>query len=579
MACRCGGTRRGTPPRSSRRWCAGSPASTGSTCGALRGTGPGGLILRADVERASRAAAPVAPTGPRPADGPPPTPTGGPGAVAGRATRGRIPLTGIRRRSPTSSPAAAAEIPDATSGSTPTPPRCCDAARGDERGATADAPVGRAGAAGPVLPRPGCGSFPELNAQRRHRAAARSSGSAAVHLGFAAQTDRGLLVPVVRDAHALTTARAGRRAGRDSPPPPAPARCRRRELTGGTFTLNNYGVFGVDGSTPIINHPEAAMLGVGRIVDKPWVVDGRAGGPQGRPSSRLTFDHRVCDGGVAGGFLRHVADCVEQPGAAGGERLSGTPGAGHPGRGDRLRRAARRSSGSSGPAGRGRVFRTVRRETAVGREPAAPVVGAPPRGATVPYQGLPVAVRDRRPPVAGAPLWCNAHDYGLTGDGVTNDQPALAALVDRLGAGYAADGRARVICARRGSTPSGTPARLAQRGVADRRRPGRHPLPAQQRGPERPDRRWRSGRCPRARRGPRPAIADCTFADFEIDGSGVAMAEYNYLPKASGCSTSYAGVPQPLHPPHRSERAGLRLPPGHPGRRGGGGRLRPAGQR
>ena len=55
------------------------------------------------------------------------------------------------------------------------------------------------------------------------------------------------------------------------------------------------------------------MLGVGRIVDKPWVVDGRAGRAQGRPSSSLTFDHRVCDGGTAGGFLRHVADCVERP--------------------------------------------------------------------------------------------------------------------------------------------------------------------------------------------------------------------------------------------------------------------------
>ena len=61
------------------------------------------------------------------------------------------------------------------------------------------------------------------------------------------------------------------------------------------------------------------------------------------------------------------------------------------------------------------------------------------------YHELPPTGPSRRPAVAGAPLWCDARQYGLTGDGVTNDQPALAALVDRLGDGYAADGRARVI--------------------------------------------------------------------------------------------------------------------------------------
>jgi 2-oxoisovalerate dehydrogenase E2 component (dihydrolipoyl transacylase) len=132
-----------------------------------------------------------------------------------------------------------------------------------------------------------------------------------VHLGFAAQTDRGLVVPVVRDAHAMTLAElaaalkertAEAREGRLTP----------ADLTGGTFTLNNYGVFGVDGSTPIINHPEAAILGVGRIAEKPW---GHKGKVRLRKVTQLsfTFDHRVCDGGVAGGFLRFVADCVERP--------------------------------------------------------------------------------------------------------------------------------------------------------------------------------------------------------------------------------------------------------------------------
>ncbi|MFD7918000.1 dihydrolipoamide acetyltransferase family protein [Streptomyces sp. NPDC059740] len=132
-----------------------------------------------------------------------------------------------------------------------------------------------------------------------------------VSLGFAAQTDRGLVIPVVRDAQRRTveglSVELGRltEAARSGTLTPA-------ELTGGTFTLNNYGVFGVDGSTPILNHPEAAMLGVGRIADKPWVHDGELAVRKVVQLS-LTFDHRVCDGGVAGGFLRFVADCVERP--------------------------------------------------------------------------------------------------------------------------------------------------------------------------------------------------------------------------------------------------------------------------
>ena len=132
-----------------------------------------------------------------------------------------------------------------------------------------------------------------------------------VHLGFAAQTDRGLMVPVVRDAQvhtleqlAVAVAERTRRA-RDGTLGPA-------ELTGGTFTVNNYGVFGVDGSAAIINHPEVAILGIGRIIQRPWVVDGQVV-PRQMTELTLAFDHRVCDGGTAGGFLRFIADCVESP--------------------------------------------------------------------------------------------------------------------------------------------------------------------------------------------------------------------------------------------------------------------------
>ncbi|TDD60615.1 2-oxo acid dehydrogenase subunit E2, partial [Actinomadura darangshiensis] len=67
-----------------------------------------------------------------------------------------------------------------------------------------------------------------------------------------------------------------------------------------------------DGSTPIINHPEAALLGVGRIHPRPWVHNDEVV-PRRITQLSLTFDHRVCDGATVGGFLRYAADCVENP--------------------------------------------------------------------------------------------------------------------------------------------------------------------------------------------------------------------------------------------------------------------------
>jgi 2-oxoisovalerate dehydrogenase E2 component (dihydrolipoyl transacylase) len=132
-----------------------------------------------------------------------------------------------------------------------------------------------------------------------------------VNLGLAAQTDRGLVVPVVRNAHELTTRSLSAAIARLTSSARS-ASLTPQELTGGTFTINNYGVFGVDGSAAIINYPEVAILGLGRIMPRPWVVDGEL---RVRQIGELTlaFDHRACDGGTAGGFLRYVADCVESP--------------------------------------------------------------------------------------------------------------------------------------------------------------------------------------------------------------------------------------------------------------------------
>jgi pyruvate dehydrogenase E2 component (dihydrolipoamide acetyltransferase) len=138
-----------------------------------------------------------------------------------------------------------------------------------------------------------------------------------VGLGFAAQTDHGLVVPVVPGADRLTTrelsALLAERTTAALERRLAPA-----DLAGGTFTVNNYGVFGVDGSAAIINYPEVAILGMGRVIDRPWVVDGQL---TVRKVAELTlaFDHRACDGGTAGGFLRYVADCIESPATALGD--------------------------------------------------------------------------------------------------------------------------------------------------------------------------------------------------------------------------------------------------------------------
>ena len=83
-------------------------------------------------------------------------------------------------------------------------------------------------------------------------------------------------------------------------------------LQGGTFTLTNLGMFGIDAFTPILNLPECAVLGVGRIRAQPAVVDDRVVIRQ-KVWLSLTFDHRLIDGGPAARFLQRVAQLIEEP--------------------------------------------------------------------------------------------------------------------------------------------------------------------------------------------------------------------------------------------------------------------------
>ncbi len=133
----------------------------------------------------------------------------------------------------------------------------------------------------------------------------------AVHLGFGVAAPRGLLVPVVLDAQRKTTrelaaclARLIRdaRAGTLKP----------AELQGSTFTVSNFGALGLDDGVPVINYPEAAILGMGSLKPRPVVIDGTV---VARPQMTLTcaFDHRVADGAQVAQFLCELRGLIESP--------------------------------------------------------------------------------------------------------------------------------------------------------------------------------------------------------------------------------------------------------------------------
>lgn len=132
-----------------------------------------------------------------------------------------------------------------------------------------------------------------------------------IHIGLAVDTERGLLVPVIRDADTKGLAQlaqetsaliARAQAGQSTP----------AELTGGTFTITNLGMFGIDSFTPIINPPECAVLGIGRI-NRQAVVIGEDIAVRHMMWLSLSFDHRLVDGAPAARFLRRVAQLVEGP--------------------------------------------------------------------------------------------------------------------------------------------------------------------------------------------------------------------------------------------------------------------------
>jgi pyruvate dehydrogenase E2 component (dihydrolipoamide acetyltransferase) len=132
-----------------------------------------------------------------------------------------------------------------------------------------------------------------------------------VNLGFAAATERGLLVPNIKDAQALSLPGLAR-ALTDLTSTARDGRCTPADLTGGTITITNVGVFGVDAGTPILTPGEAAILAFGRIRQAPWVHDGQLAVRQVTTLS-LSFDHRIVDGELGSAVLRDVGQMLEDP--------------------------------------------------------------------------------------------------------------------------------------------------------------------------------------------------------------------------------------------------------------------------
>jgi len=263
----------------------------------LSGSGPGGCITRADVDAALADRSAPAPAAP----------------AAGGAREQRIPITGVRRHTAAAMVASAFTAPHVTEFLTVDVTRTMKlrsrlAARPELAGATV----------GPLL----LVAKAVLLAVRRHPMVNSSWDEAAqeivvkdyVNLGIAAATPRGLVVPNVKDADRLAlpelavaleklteTARAGRTAPAD--------------MTGGTITITNVGVFGVDTGTPILNPGESAILALGAVRLMPWVHKGKVR-PRQVVQLALSFDHRIVDGELGSRFLADVGALLQDPGNA-----------------------------------------------------------------------------------------------------------------------------------------------------------------------------------------------------------------------------------------------------------------------
>ena len=312
----------GTPSDGPRRRALASPSTRaratalGLDITAIGGTGPGGRVTRDDVERAARPPEPSSPAAPlRPGGTGAATGGGGDGAPGTGIPRvgdgdREVPLRGIRREIARTMTASWQQIPHVTEFREIDATQLVRAHRALRDRWPADRPRLTllpllAMACVAALRR-----HPALNASLDlQRETIRYHGP--VHLGIATSSPEGLTVPVLRDADRMGLAEmsAGLAAAVDAA---RGRRARPEQLSGGTFTLTNFGTYGTWLGTPVINPPQAAIAGFGRVRDAVVAVDGR---PVVRPTLPLAVsaDHRIIDGDVLGAFVAEIAALITDP--------------------------------------------------------------------------------------------------------------------------------------------------------------------------------------------------------------------------------------------------------------------------
>ncbi len=134
---------------------------------------------------------------------------------------------------------------------------------------------------------------------------------AQINIGVAVALDEGLITPVIKDADTKTLSQLARE-GRELAAKTRGGTAKPEDVTGGTFTITNLGAYEIDAFTPIINPPQVGILGLGRVVEKPVIVDGQVAKGAMMYLS-LTFDHRIVDGAPAAEFLQKVKGYLEDP--------------------------------------------------------------------------------------------------------------------------------------------------------------------------------------------------------------------------------------------------------------------------
>ncbi|MCX2179242.1 2-oxo acid dehydrogenase subunit E2 [Streptomyces sp. SKN60] len=274
-------------------------------------TGPDGIITREDVHRAAAPAPAVEAPAAVPVPAPAPVQAEAPAlAVPSDARETRIPIKGVRKATAAAMVGSAFTAPHVTEFITfdiTRTMKLVDELKSDKdmAGLRVNPLLLIAKAVLVAIKR-----NPDVNAAW-DEAAQEIVLKHYVNLGIAAATPRGLIVPNIKDAHAQTLPDLSRslselvstaREGKTTP----------AAMQGGTFTITNVGVFGVDTGTPIINPGESAILAVGAIRFQPWVHKGKVK-PRQVTTLALSFDHRLIDGELGSKFLADIAAILEQP--------------------------------------------------------------------------------------------------------------------------------------------------------------------------------------------------------------------------------------------------------------------------